>query len=226
MGKFTIVNDDVEIGPKRSKLQWCVFFVVGQCCLVVFDGIGLFSYFSPFMFLLFLSTQDLSLKNEIQSLIDKYGVRSLLDVRASDGKGALHWAYEYCNVVLEKWLIQNKFNVNVQDIYLKKPIEYNYKSFAAPGMSRDVLQTIVNNVKKQEILLAAEGYVQGKTGWYVNRQGNLLWYDVVDGEWVRIHERMVNGMWSRDKKDHYLYGNEDKKKKRRKKKKKRKRKRL
>ena len=73
---------------------------------------------------------------------------------------------------------------------------------------------IVTNKLRKNILLAADGYIQGQTGWYVNRKGGLLWYDVVDGQWIRINERQPSGKWVRN------WQNVDKKRRKKKKKKK------
>ena len=37
------------------------------------------------------------------------------------------------------------------------------------------------------VMLAAEGTTQGKSGWYHDRQGNLVYWNIdVDGNWKRI----------------------------------------
>jgi hypothetical protein len=159
-----------------------------------------------------MPNSDLLIK--INSFVKKYGLNTLLKIRASDGKSALHWSYEYSNLYFQKWLIKNNFNIHCKDRHNKKPIEYNYNHYAAPIMSKDTLNMIVQRVKEKNILLAADGYIQGQTGWYVNRKGGLLWYDVVDGQWIRINERQPSGKWVRN------WQNVDKKRRKKKKKKK------
>ena len=143
------------------------------------------------------------MQQQIDNTVQNYfpnGLKKLLKVRASDGKSALHWSYEYSNVYLTNWLISKKFDQGATDIYNKIPKDYDFLFYAAPKMTKQVLQTIVTRVKEKNILLAAEGYVQGKTGWYVNRQGGLLWYDVVDGEWIRVKERQIDGRYRKNNK--------------------------
>ena len=135
----------------------------------------------------------------MKRLILKYGLNVLQKIRADDGKGPMHWSYEYTNEFMIQWLQENEFDQHALDQHKKVPKEYGKNYFAAPKMSRRTLNKIIKSVKKKEILLAAEGYEQGKTGWYVNRKGNLLWYDVKNGEWIHVKERQLDGSWKRDK---------------------------
>ena len=123
--------------------------------------------------------------------------KQIVQIRAGDGKGVMHWAYEFNNQFLISWCKKNKFNKHSLDIHGKKPFEYSSQYFVAPTMTDQQLKDLKHKVKNNEVITAAPGYEDGKSGWYANRYGALLWYDVTDS-WVRVNERQLDGTWSRD----------------------------
>ena len=163
-----------------------------------------------------------SLQWRLDDFVYKYNLNTLLKVRAKDGKGLMHWSYEFGNAFIRSWC-QKKYGRVCQkyatDIHSKTPEEYGPAAFAAPSMSSKTLKKLIRMVKKKEVIMAAEGYKDGETGWYVNRYGTLMYYELVDGKkWVRIHERQIDGAWNRKQKKTKMEAKRKMKRKKRKKK--------
>ena len=69
---------------------------------------------------------DAGILGKLKKLVAEHGTNAVLETRASDGKGALHWAYEFECSALREWL-ESQRGEPTRDSHGKFPASYGPK---------------------------------------------------------------------------------------------------
>jgi subtilisin family serine protease len=102
------------------------------------------------------------------------------------------------NTIPESELIDSEELYNSNENIDELVIEQNHETSADIESIQELLDSNIDTIEMAEsfandtgIMLAAEGTIQGQSGWYHDRQGDLAYWNVNEtGEWTRIDTEM------------------------------------